>query len=122
MKFKMSLMSALVVALFGAHTVMVQAQTPKTRAEVNAECAQAKKEGKVLHGECDVAAEKDKAKSTKKRADVKHEAKMAEKTPGETAAHPKPDMTPSATTRAKTKAECEMAKKEGKAVPPGECQ
>jgi len=122
MKFKMSLMSALVVALFGAHAAMAQPAAAKSREEIKAECAQAKKEGKVLHGECDVAAEKSKAKSTKKRADVKHEAKMAEKTPGETAAHPKPDMTPSATTRAKIKAECEMAKKEGKAVPPGECQ
>jgi hypothetical protein len=122
MKSKMSLMSALVVALFGAYAAMAQPAFAKTREEVKAECAQAKKEGKELHGECDVAAEKAKTKSVKKRAEVKHEAKTAEKTPGETAAHSKPDMTPSTTTRAKTKAECEMAKKEGKAVPPGECQ
>ncbi len=122
MKFKMSLMSALVVALFGAHAAMAQPAAAKSREEIKAECAQAKKEGKVLHGECDVAAEKAHTKSVKKRAEVKHEAKTAEKTPGETGAHSKPDMTPSATTRAQTKAECEAAKKAGTAVPPGECQ
>lgn len=122
MKSKMSLMSALVVALFGAYAAMAQPAFAKTREEVKAECAQAKKEGKELHGECDVAAEKAHTKSVKKRAEVKHEAKTAEKMPGETGAHSKPDMTKSAKTRAEVKAECEMAKKEGKAVPPGECQ
>ncbi|ODV04680.1 MAG: hypothetical protein ABT20_14100 [Rubrivivax sp. SCN 70-15] len=122
MKFKMSLMSTLVVALFGAYAAMAQPAFAKTREEVKAECAQAKKEGKELHGECDVAAEKAQTKSTKTRAAVKAEAKAAPKTPGETAANPKSDTTKSAKTRAEVKAECEMAKKEGKAVPPGECQ
>jgi Tfp pilus assembly protein PilX len=124
MKLKMSLVSALVVALFGAQAMMAHAQTPKTRAEVNAECAQAKAEGKVIQGECDVTAQKElsSTKTTKTRAAVKSEAKAAPKTPGETAANPKPDMTKSTKTRAEVKAECEMAKKEGKAVPPGECQ
>lgn len=122
MKSKMSLVSALVVALFGSYAVMATPAAAKTREEVKAECAQAKKEGKELHGECDVTAEKAQTKSTKSRAEVKKEAKAAPKTPGEAGANPKPEKTTSTKTRAEVKAECEMAKKEGKAVPPGECQ
>ncbi len=120
MRYTKFALAAIALALFGSQAVMAQ---QKTRAEVQAECAAARKAGKVVEGECqpDMPA---KATSTTDRKVVKEEAKAAARK-GETVnGEAKPDTPKKVTstkTRAQVKAECEAARKAGKIVE-GECQ
>jgi hypothetical protein len=110
-------------ALLAAQGALAQpASGGITREQVKKECAEARKAGKILVGECEPDPPAGKSTSTTTREEVKKEALAARKAgkiqSGE-CAYETPDKIKSGKTRAEVMAECARARKAGE-IPNGE--
>jgi len=111
------------VALLAAQSALAQpASGGITREQVKKECAEARKAGKILVGECEPDPQAGKGTSNTTREEVKKEALAARKAgkiqSGE-CAYETPDKIKSGKTRAEVMAECARARKAGE-IPNGE--